>query len=83
MEEGILHCSQNLMKEKKLPIKPPGVHGQGTVMLCLYYYVFVMSDYIFKIFLLTMFGKLAIVFLESSIWFKIAMGLKPLLGCCE
>ena len=66
------------MKEKYLPIKPPGVHAQGTIMLCLYYYVFVMSYYIFKMFLLAMFGKLAIVFLESSIWFKTAMGLKSL-----
>ena len=66
------------MKEKKLPIKPPDVHAQGTIMLCLYYYVFVMSYYIFKMFLLAMFGKLAIVFLESSIWFKTAMGLKSL-----
>ena len=77
-KEDIPHCSQNLTKEKNLLIKPPGVHAQGTIMLCLYYYVFVMSYYIFKMFLLAMFGKLAIVFLESSIWFKTAMGLKSL-----
>ena len=64
------------MKEKNLPIKLPGM--QGSTMLCLSYYVFVMSYYIFEMFLLAMFGKLAIVFLESSIWFKTAMGLKSL-----
>ena len=63
-EEGVLHCSQNVTKEKNLPIKPPDVHAEGTIMLCLYYYVFVISYYIFKMFLLAMFGKLAIVFLE-------------------
>ena len=77
-EEGIPHCSQNLTKEQNLTITPSGVHAQGTIMLCLYYYVFVMSYYIFKMFLLAMFGKLAIVFLESSVWFKTAMGLKSL-----
>ena len=41
--EDFPYCSQNLTKEKNLPIKPPGVHAQGTIMLCLYYYVFVMS----------------------------------------
>ena len=77
-EEGVLHCSQNVTKEKNLPIKPPDVHAEGTIMLCLYYYVFVISYYIFKMFLLAMFGKLAIVFLESSVWFKTAMDLKSL-----
>ena len=66
------------MKEKNLPIKPSGVHAQGIIMLCLYYYVFVMSNYIFKMFLLAMFWKLAIVFLESSVWFETAMDLKSL-----
>ena len=66
------------MKEKNLPIKPPRVHAQITIMPRLYYYVFVMSYYIFKMFLLAMFEKLAIVFLESSVWFKTAMGLKSL-----
>ena len=47
-EEGVFHCSQNLTKEKNLSIKPPGVHVQGTIMLCLYYYVFVMFYYILK-----------------------------------
>ena len=66
------------MKKKKLPIKPPVVHTQGTTMLCLYFYVFLMSYYIFKMFLLPVFGKLAIVFLDSSEWFKTATGLKSL-----
>ena len=30
-EEGVPHCSQNLMKEKKLLIKPPGMHAQGII----------------------------------------------------
>ena len=77
-EEGVPHCSQILTKEKKLPIKLPDVHAQDTIMLCLYYYVFMMSYYSFKMFLLAMFGKLAIVFLELSVWFKTAMGLKSL-----
>ena len=77
-EEGVLHCSQNVTKEKNLPIKPPHVHAEGTIVLCIYYYVFVISYYILKMFLLAMFGKLAIVFLESSVWFKTAMGLKSL-----
>ena len=80
-EKGVPHCSQNLMKEKHFPIKPAGVDAQGTVMLCLYYYVFGMSYYIFKMFLSAMFGKLAIVFLESSVWFKTAMGLESLQRC--
>ena len=66
------------MKEKDLPIKPPGMQAQGTIMLCLYYYVFVMYYYIFKMFLLAMFGKLVIVFLESMVRFKTAMNLKSL-----
>ena len=45
------------MKEKKLPIKAPGPHAQGTIMQQLYYYVFVMSYYILKMFLLAIFGK--------------------------
>ena len=77
-EEGVPHCSQNLTKEKKLPIKLPDVHTQGTIMLCLYYYAFVMPYYIFKMHLLAIFGKLTIAFLESSVWFKTAMGLKSL-----
>ena len=36
MEEGILHCSQNVTKEKNLLIEPPDVHAEGTIMLCLY-----------------------------------------------
>ena len=76
--EGVLYCSQNVTKERNLPIKPPDVHAEGTIMLCPYYYVFVISSYIFKMFLLAMFGKLAIVFLESSVWFKTAMDLKSL-----
>ena len=52
-EEGVPHCSQNLTKEKNLPIKPPDVHAQGAIMRCLYYYFFVMSYYIFKMFLLS------------------------------
>ena len=63
-EEDVPHCSQNLTKEKNLPIKAPDMHTQDTIMLCLYYYVFVMSYYILKIFLLVMFGKLPILFLE-------------------
>ena len=39
-----------LWKKKNLPIKPLGVHANGTVMVCLYYYVFVISYYIFKMF---------------------------------
>ena len=82
-EEGVPHCSQNLMKGKNLPIKPPRVHAQINIMLCLYYYVLEMSYYIFEMFLLAMFGKLAIVFLESSVCFKTAKGLKSFWTRCE
>ena len=37
------------------------MHAQGTIMLCLYYHVFVMPYYIFKMFLLAMFGNLVIL----------------------
>ena len=45
-------CSQNYTKEKKLPINPLDVHAQDTILLFLYYYVFLMSflNYIFKCF---------------------------------
>ena len=77
-EEGVLHCSQNLSKGKNLPIKLPDVHAQDTIRLCLYYYVFVMSYYMFKMFLFAMFGKLTIVFIESSVSFKTPVRLKSL-----
>ena len=55
-------------------IKRPDVLArQGTVMLCLYYYVFLMSSYILKMFLLAMFGKLITVLLESSLCFETAV----------
>ena len=46
-------CSQNYTKEKKLPINPLDVHAQDTILLFLYYYVFLMSflNYIFKCFI--------------------------------
>ena len=77
-EEGVPHCSENLTKEQNIPIKPPDAHAQGTIMICLCNYFFVMSCYISKIILLAMFGKLAIIFRESSVWFKTAVGLKSL-----
>ena len=49
------------------------VLAKGTVMICLYYYVFLMSSYILIMFLLTMFGKLIIVLLESSFCFQTAV----------
>ena len=65
--------SESYQWKKKRAIKRPDVHAQGTVMLCLYYYVFVTSSYIFKMFLLAMFGKLTIV-LHCL---RQAYGLKP------
>ena len=59
-----------LPKKKKWTIKHPDVQVRSTIMLCLYYYVFLISSYIFKIFLLAMFGKLTIVLLDSSLWFE-------------
>ena len=47
--------------------------AQGTVMLYLYYYVFLMSSYFLKMFLLAMFGKLIVVLLESSLCFETAV----------
>ena len=49
--------------------------AQGTViiMLCLYYYVFLMSYDILKMILLAMFGKLIIVLIESSLCFDTAV----------
>ena len=49
------------------------MHAQGAIMLYLYYHVFLMPSYIFKMFLLDMFGKLTIVLLESSLWFETAV----------
>ena len=46
---------------------------QSTIMLCLYYYVFLMSPYVFKIFFLAIFGKLTIVLPESSLRFETAV----------
>ena len=57
-EDSISHCSQNLTAEKNLPIQSPDANVQGTITLCVYYYVFVISYYIFKMFLLAIFGKL-------------------------
>ena len=45
----------------------------AQVMLCLYYYVFLMSSYILKMLLLAMFGKLIIVLLELSVCFETAV----------
>ena len=73
-EEGVSQLSLRILPmKKKGVIKRPDVHAQGTVMLCLYYYVFVTSSYIFKMFLLAMFGKLTIVLHCLSQ----AYGLKP------
>ena len=52
-------------------------------MLWLYYYVFLMPSYIFKMFLFSMFGKSTIALLEWSIWFEAAMSLKSLCRHCE
>ena len=49
------------------------MHAKGTIMLCLYYYVFLMSSYMFKMFLLLMFGKLSIVLLQSNLGFETAV----------
>ena len=47
--------------------------AKGTLMLCLYYYVLLMSSYILKMFLLAMFEKLIIVLLELSLCFETAV----------
>ena len=60
-------------KKKNWIIKHLDGHVQSTIMLCLYYDVSLMSFYIFKIFLLTMFGKLTIVLPELSLWFGTAV----------
>ena len=62
-------------KKKNWAIECPGMHVRNTIKLCIYYYVFLMSSYIFKMFLLAMFGKLTIVLVESSLWFETAMKL--------
>ena len=51
------------------------VHAQisRTIMLCLYYYVLLISCYIFKMLLLNMFGKLTIAVLELNLWFETAV----------
>ena len=49
------------------------VLAQGTVMLSLYYYVFLMSSYILKMFLLDIFGKSIIAPVESNLCFETAM----------
>ena len=73
-EEGISQLSLRIIpKKKNWATKPPDVHAQAIIMLCLYYYVFLMSSYILKKFLLVMFEKLTIVLLESSLWFEAAV----------
>ena len=67
-----------LPKKKNWQIKRPGVHARGTIMLCLYYYLLLISSYILKTFLVVMFGKLKIAVLESSLLFETAMSLKSL-----
>ena len=47
--------------------------AKGTIMLCLYYFVFLMSSYMFKMFILRMFGKLSIVLLQSNLGFETAV----------
>ena len=54
-------------------IKRSDVLVQGPVMLCLYYYVFLMSSYFLKMSLLAMFGKLMIVLLELRLCFETAV----------
>ena len=46
--------------------------AKGTIMLCLYYYVFLMSSYMFKMFILRMF-ELSIVLLQSNLGFETAV----------
>ena len=73
-EEGISQIFLRILpKKKNWSIKRSDVLPQDAVMLCLYYYVFLMSSYILKMFLLAMFGKLIIVLLESSLCFEIAV----------
>ena len=48
------------------------MHAKGTIMLCLYYYVFLMSSYMFKMFILRMF-ELSIVLLQSNLGFETAV----------
>ena len=73
-EEGVSQIFLRILpKKKNWAIKRSDVLAQGTVILCLYYYVFLMSSYILKMFLLAMFGKLIIVLLESSLCFEIAV----------
>ena len=67
------HFRRILPKKKIGAIKRSDVLVQGTVMLCLYYYVFLMSSYILKMSLLAMFGKLMIVLLELSLCFETAV----------
>ena len=57
-----------LPKRKNWAIKWPDVLAQGTVMLCLHYYVFLMSSYILKMFFLAMFGKSIIALPESDLF---------------
>ena len=61
---------ESYQRKRNWAIKRPDVHMHGTIMLCLYYYVFLMSSYTFKMFLLALFGKLTIVLLESSLWLE-------------
>ena len=64
-EEGVSQLFLRILPNKKISvIKRSHVLAQGTVTLCLYYYVFPMSSYILKTFLLAMSGKLIIVLLE-------------------
>ena len=65
-EEGVSQIFLRILLKKKIwAIKRLDVLAQGTVMLCLYYYVFLMSSYILKMLLLAMLGKL--VLLESRL----------------
>ena len=57
-EEGLSQLSLGILpKKENWTIKCPDVHAQDSVMLFLHYYVFLMSSYILKMFLVVMFGK--------------------------
>ena len=67
-EEDVYQLSLSILpKKKNWAIKLP-MWAQGVSMLCLYYFVFLMSSHIFKMFLLAMLGKVTIVLLELSLW---------------
>ena len=66
-EEDVYQLSLSILPKNTTKQSNSQMWAQGAIMLCLYYCVFLMFPYIFKMFLLVMLGKVTIVLLELSL----------------